>query len=68
MTARNCAAEQHVERRDEQEVEHQEQDAVHGVLRGDHQHGEPEDERRERVERDRFAHYHITSSDLDDTR
>jgi hypothetical protein len=49
-------AEQHVERRDEEEVEHQEQHAVHGVSRADHQHREPEDARRNKVERDRFAH------------
>ena len=49
-------AEQHVERRDEQEIEHQKEDAVHRVLRADHQHGEPEDARRDEIERDRFAH------------
>src|SRR5439155_14023502 len=41
---------------DEQKVEHQEQHAVHGVLRADHQHGEPEDARRDEIERDRLAH------------
>ena len=49
-------AEQHVERRDEQEVQHQKQDAVDRVLRADHQDGEPQDARRDEVERDGCAH------------
>ena len=49
-------AEQHVQRRDKQEVEHEKQHAVHRVLRADHQHGEPEDARRNEVKRDRLSH------------
>ena len=48
--------EHYVQRGHEQKVEDQEQDAVHGVLRGHHQHGEAENERRNRVERDRLRH------------
>ena len=50
-------AEEDVQRGHEQEVEHQEQHAMHRILRRHDQDGEAEDERGEGVERDRFAHY-----------
>ena len=43
---------QHVERGDRKEVQHQEQHRVHGVLRGHDEQREPEDQRREDVKRD----------------
>ena len=49
-------AEQYVERRDEQKVEHEIQDAVHSVLGRDDHDREPENESGKRVERDRFTH------------
>ena len=49
--------EQDVQRRDEQEVGDEKQDAVHRVSRCHDQHGETQDECRDRVERDGFAHY-----------
>src|SRR5439155_25898670 len=50
-------AEQDVERCHEQEVEHEKQHAVHGVLGRDDEHGEPEDARGDEVEGDRLSHY-----------
>src|SRR5260221_1987534 len=54
-------AQHHVQRRDEQEIEYEKQHAVHGVLRGDHQHGEPENARRDEIKDDGLEHYRSTT-------
>src|SRR3954463_8530389 len=52
--------EQHVERRDRQEVQHEKQDCVDRIARADDQHGKSEDQRREHVERNRLTHQKST--------